>query len=88
MFKNLKIKALAFLIVIATSLSCGSLSAAQKNGSFPKTSSSKSYTKKSPYSGYGKTSKVNGLPKAKIISGHAKKTSKGYTYVNPYARSK
>lgn len=46
------------------------------------------YTKKAPYQGYGKPSKVNGLPKFKTTSGHFKKTSKGYTYVNPYARSK
>jgi len=47
----------------------------------------KPYTKKASYAGYGKPSKVNGLPKTKITSGHVKKTSKGYTYVNPYARS-
>lgn len=46
------------------------------------------YSKKASYSGYGKRSKVNGLPKTKITSGHVKRTSKGYTYVNPYARSK
>ncbi|KKM60715.1 MAG: hypothetical protein K940chlam5_01228 [Candidatus Anoxychlamydiales bacterium] len=50
--------------------------------------SQKSYAKKSPYQGYGKPSKVNGLPKCKTTSGHVKKTSKGYTYVNPYAKSK
>lgn len=50
--------------------------------------STKSYTKKAPYAGLGKTSKVNRLPKTKTISGHGKRTCKGYTYVNPYARSK
>ena len=50
--------------------------------------STKSYTKKAPYAGYGKRSTVNGLPKTKIITGHGKRTSKGYTYVYPYARSK
>ena len=50
--------------------------------------SKKPYSKKAPYAGYGKPSKVNGLPKTKITSGHVKKTSKGYTHVNPYARSK
>jgi len=49
---------------------------------------SKGYTKKTAYSGFGKRSSINGLPKTKITSGHMKKTSKGYTYVNPYARSK
>lgn len=47
-----------------------------------------SYSKKAPYAGYGKPSKVNGLPKCKTTSGYTKRTSKGYTYVNPYARSK
>ena len=51
-------------------------------------SSKKSYTKKAPLAGYGKPSRVNRLPKTKIISGHPKRSSKGYTYVNPYARSK
>lgn len=46
------------------------------------------YTKKAPYSDYGKISKTTGLPKTKIVSGHVKRTSKGYTYVNPYAKSK
>jgi hypothetical protein len=55
--------------------------------SFPK-STTKSYTKKTPCAGLGKRSKVNGLPKTKIVGGHVKKTSKGYTHVNPYARSK
>jgi hypothetical protein len=44
--------------------------------------------KKSALCGLGKPSKVNKLPKLKITSGHRKRTSKGYTYVNPYARSK
>ena len=47
-----------------------------------------SYSRKAPYAGYGKTSKVNGLPKCKTTSGHMKRTSKGYTYVNPYCRSR
>jgi len=51
-------------------------------------SSTKTYTKKAPYAGYGKQSKVNGMIKTKPVSGHYKKSSKGYTYVNPYARSK
>lgn len=46
------------------------------------------YTKKAPYAGYGKPSKVNGQIKTKHVTGHVKKTSKGYTYVNPYSRSK
>lgn len=48
----------------------------------------KTYTKKSLNMGFGKPSKVNQLPKTKIINAHTKKTSKGYTHVNPYARSK
>lgn len=49
---------------------------------------SKTYTKKTSYEGFGKPSKVNRLPKTKNISGHSKRTSNGFTYVNPYARSK
>ena len=45
------------------------------------------YTKKAAYEGYGQVSKTTGGPKTKIVSGHVKKTSNGYTYVNPYARS-
>jgi|GEM_PF-3147879 len=48
----------------------------------------KNYTKKAPYSGFGKPSKVNRQPKIKPITGHGKRTRKGYTYVNPYSRSK
>lgn len=47
----------------------------------------KSYTKKAPYSGFGKTSKKTGRTKVKSTSGHSKKTSRGYAYVNPYSRS-
>lgn len=54
---------------------------------FASTGNLYAYTKKAPYAGYGKISKTTGLPKTKIVSGHVKKTSKGYTYVNPYARS-
>lgn len=46
------------------------------------------YTKKTHYAGFGKQSKVNGLIKTKPISGHGKRTSKGYTHVNSYSRSK
>lgn len=46
------------------------------------------YTKKAPYAGMGKKSNRNELIKTKGISGHGKRTKKGYTYVNPYARSK
>ncbi len=48
----------------------------------------KAYSKKAPYAGFGKKSSVNGQYKMKIVKGHMKKASKGYTYVNPYARSK
>jgi hypothetical protein len=53
-----------------------------------KKSSTKTYTKKRPYEGYGKKSSANGQPKTKPVKGHVKRTKKGYTYVNPYARSK
>lgn len=46
------------------------------------------YSKKVPYAGYGQPSKANGLPKYKTTSGHMKRTTKGYTYVNPYSRSR
>ena len=46
------------------------------------------YTKKAPYAGYGKISSTTGRPKTKIVRSHTKRTSKGYTYVNPYARSR
>jgi len=53
-----------------------------------KSYSKSSYTKKAPYAGMGKRSSANGMIKAKGVSGHVKHTSKGYTYVNPYAKSK
>ena len=37
--------------------------------------------------GYGKISKITGRRRTKIVSGHWRRTSRGYTYVNPYARS-
>lgn len=55
-----------------------------KRNSFGQT---KSYQKKRAYEGLGKKSKVTSLPKTKITNGHGKRTKKGYTYVNPYARS-
>lgn len=48
---------------------------------------SKSYTPKPAYSGLGKPSKKTGRIKIKSTSGHYKRTSKGYTRVNTYARS-
>lgn len=51
-------------------------------------SARRAYQKKSAFSGFGKISKITKIPKTKIASGHCKKTCKGYTYVNPYARSK
>lgn len=51
-----------------------------------KASFKKSYTKKAPYAGYGKTSKNTGKIKVKTTSGYYK-PSKGYKYVNSYARS-
>ena len=49
--------------------------------------SSKSYKKKAPYEGIGKKSYVNGKIKTKGVRGHFK-PSKGYEYVNSYAKSK
>ncbi len=97
MFKN-KLFSAALLGVLM--LSAGGLNAAPKKSYYPKftpdytpkavvaKSRGSSYKKAAPYAGYGKRSTVNGLPKTKTTSGHVKKTSKGYTYVNPYARSK
>ncbi len=47
----------------------------------------KTYTQKTAYAGMGKPSKVNGLSKTKPISGYYK-PSKGYKYINSYARSR
>ncbi len=46
------------------------------------------YVKKTPYQGFGKRSRVNNRIKTKSTSGHFKRTSKGVTFVNPYARSR
>ncbi len=100
MFANMKNKLFGAALLGTLLLSAGGLSAAPKKSPFPiftpnytpkavaAKSYGSSYTKQAPYAGYGKPSKVNGQPKTKIVSGHTKKTSKGYTYVNPYARSK
>ncbi len=93
MFKYLKNGMFSLALLATTFLSVGELSAAPKKSYTQKsystkTTTKKPYVKKAPYAGYGKPSKVNGKPKTKITSGHVKKTSKGYTYVNPYAKSK
>ncbi len=93
MFRQLKSGVLGLAFFAVTFLSMSELSAAPRKGYTQKSYSTKSYakkpySKKAPCAGYGKPSKANGLPKYKITSGHTKKTSKGYTYVNPYARSK
>ena len=93
MFRYLKRGMLGLVLFATTVLSVGELRAATRTSyttkSYPtKTTAKKPYSKKASYAGYGKPSKVNGQPKTKITSGHVKKTSKGYTYVNPYARSK
>lgn len=49
------------------------------------TSSCKDYTP--PIKGYGEISKTTGRVRTKVVSGHWRHTSKGYTYVKPYARS-
>lgn len=93
MFKSLKNGSLNLVLLALTIFSVGALEAAPRKSYAPKSYTAKSYNrkpyaKKAPYAGYGKPSKVNGLPKTKITSGHVKRTSKGYTYVNPYARSR
>ena len=91
MFKFLSTAVFAAVAAIFCVTSSGQLEAAtNKRSSYittkkaPKTS----YKKKAPYEGYGKKSSVNGMPKTKIVNGHVKQTSKGYTYVNPYAKSR
>lgn len=83
MNKNL----LRLLFVCACLLSIQPAHAAKKSFRM-KSYKSKQYTKKAPFADFGKPSRVSKLPKTKVISGHVKKTAKGYTYVNPYARSK
>lgn len=73
-----------YLIVLA--FFCLNQSAVEAKRSFgfkaPKT-----YIKKAPCAGLGKISKINGRMKTNIVSSHVKRTSKGMTLVNPYARS-
>lgn len=93
MFRHLKSGTLGLALFAMIFFTISELSAAPRRGYNQKSYSTrsyakKSYSKKAPYAGYGKPSKANGLPKCKITSGHVKKTNKGYTYVNPYARSK
>jgi len=89
MFRYLKNKVQGLILVAIALASFTSVElCASPKKSYTTPYSTNSYTKKPPFEGYGKPSKVNGLPKNKIVSGHAKETGKGYTYVNPYARSK
>jgi hypothetical protein len=78
---------LSLLIFFACGIHINQATASRKS-SFTVHKASKPYTKKAPYAGLGKKSSANGLIKAKGVSGHFKKTSKGYTFVNPYAKSK
>jgi|GEM_PF-7081533 len=76
-----------FLLILAVvSLSFSATMDAKRATSCKTCSTKKSYTKKSPYAGYGKTSKTTGKIKVKTTSGYYK-PSKGYKYVNAYARS-
>lgn len=52
-----------------------------------KTIRNTTYKKKAPLNDFGKPSKSNRIPKTKVVMGHGKRTRKGYTYVNMYARS-
>lgn len=80
------LKQLSHNLLCALSLALLSYSLSARSWrSFGKT---KTYTKKAPYAGYGKVSPANGRIKMKGTAGHMKKTSKGYTHVNPYSRSK
>ncbi len=92
MLKYAKHGMLSGAVLITTLFSTSALSAApnkayESKSHSTKAYSKKAYSKKAPYAGYGQSSKVNGRSKTKIVSGHTKKTAKGYIYVNPYARS-
>lgn len=92
MFKYLKISILS-LALLMIFFSHGVINAVPRKSHTQKLYTtklkpSKTCSKKAPYAGYGKPSKVNGYPKTKVVSGHVKRTRQGYTYVNPYARSK
>jgi len=89
MFKILSNTVFAAIAGVFCLTSAGELQAApRKNAAYSSPrASKKSYTKKAPYEGYGEKSSVNGRPKTKTVRGHGKRTSKGYTYVNPYAKS-
>lgn len=86
--KKLTMIFLGFLFAITCMVSTEPLHAYSRKTSIYTPYTPKSYTKKAPCAGFGKRSKANGLPKTKIVRGHVKKTNKGYTRVNPYARSK
>lgn len=46
------------------------------------------YHKKTAYEGLGKQSPTTGKIKTKGIRGHGKRTKSGYTFVQPYAKSR
>ena len=48
---------------------------------------SRSYIKKAPCAGLGKISPVTKQIKTKVTSGHVKRTCRGMTHVNAYART-
>ena len=78
---------LSLLSLVVCVLCMPEVSASRRN-SFATPKTPKSYVKKAPCAGMGQKSSANGLYKTKRVSGHTKQTSKGYTYVNSYARSK
>lgn len=71
-----------------TSTNKGSFSIPKNVVKNPKINTARIYTKKAAYSGLGKKSEETGLIKTKVVNGHMKRTNRGVTYVNPYAKSK
>lgn len=48
---------------------------------------STSYDYVQPIQGYGEISKKTGRVRTNVVSGHWRRTSNGYKYIKPYARS-
>ncbi len=78
-------KPLALLLLVITSVGFTMNVDAKRMRVFKTSKVSK---KKTICQDLGKPSKANGLLKTKITGSHFKRTSKGYTLVNAYARSR
>lgn len=94
-FANMRALLLIAFVLFGCTISIGKPIRSIKSSNKPnkpiksiKQNRAKPYVKKAPYAGLGKKSSANGLIKAKGVSGHFKKTTKGHTFVNPYAKSK